>query len=427
MDVVPDTSKVRQEQKKEAVPPVERPFGPFAYHEMVELDIARLDEGGVGIGFVQNCSVRVPFTLRGEKVLARIYRSKGTDAWADLMEIKTSSPERIQPTCSLFTQCSGCQFQHWGYENQLCWKTEQIKTLFAPLTSLPVSPTKSSPRTLGYRSKITPHFNKPKEGKPPSIGFLHLGKKMEIVDVAQCPIATEEINRSLPEVRKGVLESLQNYKKGATLLLRDTAEGVLTNSNAVATEHVGDLKFQFPAGAFFQNNPFILKAFVEHIVQEAQATGARFAIDTYCGSGLFGLSASLYFERVTGIEVSADSLKWAKLNAEGNNIANVEFITGDAASIFEKIEYPSEETVVIIDPPRKGCGPAFLQQLTAFQPRGVVYVSCNPETQAIDLQSLLGYEITSIQPFDLFPQTKHIENVVALMRKAQRALSSESP
>ena len=141
-------------------------------------------------------------------------------------------------------------------------------------------------------------------------------------------------------------------------------------------------------------------------------------MDAYCGSGLFALAAARAFERVAGVEVSESSVAFARENASANGIANASFLAGDASSIFSGLGFPAGDTAVVIDPPRKGCDEAFLRQLFAFGPRAVIYVSCDPATQMRDLKVFLaeGYVAQAVQPFDLFPQTRHLECVITLAR-----------
>ena len=180
------------------------------------------------------------------------------------------------------------------------------------------------------------------------------------------------------------------------------------------------LVLRFLARDFFQNNPFILPAFVRHVTAEAAAGGGRFLVDAYCGSGLFALAAARSFVRVAGVEISETSVAFARENAAANGIANAAFLAGDAQAIFAGLDFPPAETVVVIDPPRRGCDESFLRQLFAFGPRAVVYVSCDPATQMRDLAHFLtaGYRLTRVQPFDLFPQTRHLECVMSLTRDA---------
>ena len=474
---------------------------PFPYHHELELEIATLTNLGVGLGRValpgdgQDKSragssqqrdpseaglprpssaersdggwvVMVPFTLPGEKVRVRVYRNHKNYSEADLLAVLSPSPHRITPKCPLFGSCGGCQYQHLTYAEQLKWKRQQVQEVLKYMAGVefPVLPVMGSPREFGYRSKITPHFragraNPPDEPRADGssgglalpqfpIGFLKQGTRFDLVDVPHCDIATPEINAKLPEVRAKTqaLLAAGEYKRDATLLLRHSQEGVVTDYDAVIHEVIEvagcgsalardtnpsrasslpqqagstkPLRLRFLARDFFQNNPFILPAFTGYVREQAAGSGAKFLVDAYCGSGLFALSCAPAFERVTGIELSATSVKFATENAAANGIGNAVFRAGDAAQIFAGLDFPPADTAVVIDPPRKGCDEPFLQQLFAFGPRAVVYVSCDPATQMRDLKGFIaaGYQLTAVQPFDLFPQTRHLECVITLVK-----------
>ena len=443
---------------------------PFPYHAEIELEITTLTNRGVGLGRVplkiqppnsenpndddemrsSDWVVMVPFSLPGERVRARVFRNQKNFSEADLVEVLVPSADRVAPRCPQFGQCGGCQYQHLAYEAQLIWKQQQVAELLEHLAGLahPVNPVLGSPRQFGYRSKITPHFNLPKSStlagrstevcnhngykssetdsdqkvEELPIGFLRQGTRFNIVDVPRCDIATEGINAHLAEVRTRVRADVAEgrYKKGATLLLREASGEITTEYDRVITETVGDLKLRFLARDFFQNNPFILPDFTRYVQERAAETGARFLVDTYCGSGLFALSAAPAFERVAGIEISDTSVEFATANAAANGVTNATFQAGHAAEIFAGLEFAAPETVVVIDPPRKGCDEQFLSQLFEYSPRAVVYVSCDPATQMRDLVSFneAGYRLTDVQPFDLFPQTRHLECVVTLAKQS---------
>ena len=400
---------------------------PFAYHTELELDIATLTNLGSGLGRVAlpgeteaKWVVMVPFALPGERVRVRVFRNHKNFSEADLLEVLTPAPGRVAPACPLFGRCGGCQYQHLAYADQLAWKQRQVAELLPHLAGVefPVAPVIASPRELGYRSKITPHFHAPREGQPLPVGFLRQGTRFDIVDVPHCPIATPAINTRRTTVRAEVQSRRAEYVRGATLLLREASGEVTTDYDAVITETVGPLKLRFLARDFFQNNPFILPAFTQYVRAQAAASGARFLVDAYCGSGLFALTAAPAFTAVAGIELSASSIAFARENAAANGLTNVTFQAGDAAAIFQGLTFPPGDTAVIIDPPRKGCDESFLTQLFAFGPRVVVYVSCDPATQMRDLKGFLaaGYTLSAVQPFDLFPQTRHLECVLTLVR-----------
>jgi len=402
---------------------------PFAYHSELELEITTLTNLGSGLGRVAlpgeteaKWVVMVPFALPGERVRVRVFRNHANFSEADLLTVLTPSPARVAPSCGLFGRCGGCQYQHLAYAEQLAWKQRQVAELLQHLAGIefPVAPVVASPRELGYRSKITPHFHAPRADQPLPIGFLRQGTRFDIVDVPQCPIATPALNERLTLVRADVQARRGAHTRGATLLLREASGAVTTDYDAIITETVGSLKLRFLARDFFQNNPFILPAFTSYVRAQAAGSGARFLVDAYCGSGLFALTAAPAFERVAGIELSASSIAFARENAAANGITNAEFQAGDAAAIFQGLAFPPADTAVIIDPPRKGCDASFLNQLFAFGPRAVVYVSCDPATQMRDLKGFLaaGYQLRAAQPFDLFPQTRHLECVLTLTRGA---------
>ena len=400
---------------------------PFAYHAELELEIVTLTNLGSGLGRVvlpgeteAKWVVMVPFALPGERVRVRVFRNHKNFSEADLVSVLSPSPSRVAARCPLFGRCGGCQYQHLAYADQLAWKQRQVAELLQHMAGVefPVAPVIASPREFGYRSKITPHFNPPREGQPMPIGFLRQGTRFDILDVPNCPIATPAINERLTTVRAEAQARSATYTRGGTFLLREASGEVTTDYDAIVTETVGDLKLRFLARDFFQNNPFILPAFTGYVRAQAAGSGARFLVDAYCGSGLFALTAAPAFERVAGIEISESSITFARENAAANAIANTTFQAGDAAAIFSGLSFAAADTAVIIDPPRKGCDATFLAQLFAFGPRAVIYVSCDPATQMRDLKDFLGagYALAAVQPFDLFPQTRHLECVLTLVR-----------
>lgn len=395
----------------------------------------------------------VPNVIPGERVRIRIYRNYATYSDADLIEIIEASPDRIDPKCDLARICGGCQYQHITVDRQRQMKTLQVQELFEKLAGLKanefpsVLPTLGTEEVFGYRSKITPHYDAPikKKGRrskdnvsscePCEIGPIGFKEKssQRIVDVPYCHIATLAINEALTRVREDKRKEAKEGKlkkptKGATLLLRDAGDGVVENDpNVYVKTTVKDLVFRFKAGNFFQNNPFMLAKMVDLVVDAAtvpspSGKAMTHLIDCYCGSGLFAIGSSSSFEACIGIEVNELAVEEARENAALNGIENCAFVSASAEAIFDPVtlegrsdlvvgDFTRETTVVVVDPPRKGCSVEFLEQLNEYKPQRVVYMSCDPATQARDAKYLLsyGYEIISVQPFDLFPQTRHIE------------------
>lgn len=392
---------------------------PFTYHQEIELTIDDLTNLGVGVGRIDGWVVMVPYSLPGERVVARIWRNKSNYSDGDLVALLQPSPQRSEPQCALFGECGGCQYQHLSYEAQLQWKTRQIEQLLLRLAQLSVTvqPCRGSPVIYGYRSKLTPHYE-PRGDEELIVGFQRADSRSK-VNVPYCPIASEAINAALPIEAQRLRARVAGMRRGGTLLLRDSLDGVTTDNNAIVREQVLGREFFFQAGEFFQNNPHVIDGLVSYALQSAQAPGIRFLVDAYCGVGVFGLCGSALFERVFGIEVNPKAIALARRNAVHQRVNNVEFIAGEAQAIFSGLNCDNRETAILLDPPRKGCDIEFLQQLFAYGPARVVYVSCGPDTQARDLKSFkaAGYEVLAVQPFDLFPQTRHIENVVTLTRR----------
>jgi tRNA/tmRNA/rRNA uracil-C5-methylase (TrmA/RlmC/RlmD family) len=406
-------------------PSPETSGAPSPPRPLVDLDITSLDAGGCGRADHGGVVVRVPLSLPGERVRAAIWRLRDGQGDADLVEVVRAAPERTAPPCQLFGQCGGCQVQHLAYEGQLAWKTGVVRDLVAGARlDVGVAACEGSPRQLGYRSKITPHHDYPRPDRPVPIGFLRVGRRHEVVDVPSCPLATDGINERLPSFRAEIAAAATKRRKGASFVLRETAGGVTTDPDARVTERVGALSLEFFAREFFQNNPFLLPRLLDHVIAAAAGDGARHLVDAYSGSGLFALAAASRFVTVVGVEVSAGAVIAARENATRNHLTNVTFSAANAATIFAGLPFAGSEAAVIIDPPRKGCDEAFLGQLLGFGPRTIVYVSCNPESLTRDLALLLpSYRALPLQPFDMFPQTRHIETVATLTRIPEAGLT----
>ena len=444
--------------------------------------------------------IMVPHVVVGELVKVRIFRNQRNYSEGDLVEVIEASPNRVEPKCSLAGICGGCQYQHMSIASQREWKTlhcqevllqqsiEGYDTVDAITGKL--IPTSGTDEVFGYRSKLTPHYEAPREigqdtFEMEAIGFQKSSNR-QLVDVPECPIATPAINEAFKATRvslheqapTGVLNKKKKKRRrgsrggkaaGATLLFRqadDDEDGnpvVISDHNEYMTTTVKGIKFRYLAGNFFQNNNYVLPLMVDSVLEAAIAPATirrdadkshqlSYLIDCYCGSGLFALSAAKDFSVCVGIEVNEKAIAEAQDNAKLNDIDNCHFVAASAEAIFtspptvpvpvqateasdgatEKqasemllkvSDFPRDDTVVVLDPPRKGCSPEFLEQLYEYSPQRIVYMSCGPATQARDAKGIVeigGYDIVSIQPFDLFPQTKHIECLIVFEKRVKQ-------
>lgn len=422
----------------------------------IQLTIHELGSNGDGLAYSPDKDhiYVVPFTLAGDVVEAKIYAHFEDHSLTDLLKVVTPSSQRDDSliSCKYFANCGGCQFQMLSYPEQLVHKRRVVEKAYENFSGLDpavvpeIGPTWGSPLQYNYRTKLTPHFDGPRRGGwpvgavPPPIGFQKKGQRF-VIDIEDCPIGTPAVREGLVRQRKWARENIHTYKRGATILLRESTirtpkeggeEGEYTeekicvsNNKETITEHIGKFKFISPAGTFFQNNNSILEEFTTFVRDNLHlpipnANGSsepatpKYLVDAYCGSGLFSITCGSGFDRVIGVDVSPEGIVFASKNAQLNEIRNALFIEGNAEKIFEKIDFPGSETSVIIDPPRKGSDKAFLDQLLDLAPRRIVYISCNVHTQARDLGYFLthekgvGYKIDSIRGFDFFPQVSHL-------------------
>jgi tRNA (uracil-5-)-methyltransferase len=298
---------------------------------------------------------------------------------------------------------------------------------------------------------------------------MQKGRRITL-DIEDCPIGTDAVRMGMKRERLRVAKEIDKYSKGATILLRESTRRELNNSpeaakspddtikligpthtdfktcvtdpgnNSLSTEYIDDFVFTSIANSFFQNNNSILSPFTQYIrdnilpPESAGGPKIKYFIDAYSGSGLFTITLSSLFEQSIGIDISGPSIVSARQNAKLNNLSpsQCKFIDADANELFKSVTFPTDETVVVLDPPRKGCDESFLNQLLQFGPRRVVYVSCNVHTQARDVGVLvrgLGnggarYNIESLRGFDFFPQTGHVEGVAVLSR-AEKPFEAE--
>ncbi|KAJ2162179.1 tRNA(m5U54)methyltransferase [Coemansia sp. RSA 552] len=317
----------------------------------------------------------VPFVLTGERVRVRSVRHEWGYTQCDLLKVAEKSALRIDAPCQYFAQCSGCQLQHVGYQDQLRFKRTVVERAFSdanPLfAKLPVSPVVQSPLPFGYRTKLTPHFDIRRDTAPEQvpIGFNQAGQR-RVLDIEDCIIGTDAVRRGLSKARTDAQAKMAACKRGATLLVRETnvpaddPEGSVAdvpaselvkdytlNPKGWVTDVVGDLKFRYPASSFFQNNASILPAFTGYVRDELQKWNRHLAsakdggagvlrtlIDAYCGSGLFGIACYKDFDKVMGIEISNESISCADSNAKMNGANNAAFLLGDASKIFATVD-----------------------------------------------------------------------------------------
>ena len=347
---------------------------------VVNLEIEDIAFGGKGVGRESGKAVFVPYTIEGETVSAEIVREKKQFADASLVEIKQSSPDRVEPQCPYFGRCGGCAYQHISYEHQLAIKWRQMREALqriGKLKDVPMRPIVPSPQQYAYRNRITVH------AQDGVIGFFRRDSR-RLLDIEHCPISREEVNRALAELR--------------------------------ARSYVRDGHYTLRAGSaprvFAQTNDEVANA-LRDLVVDLLPPNQGVLIDAYCGAGFFAKALLGKFERVIGIDWDKFAIDAARENAT----AKETYIAGDVEEALRRNAFPSS-SAVIVDPPATGLSANVRKAIIELAPATLIYVSCNPPTLARDLRELQEkFTIESVTPLDMFPQTAQIEAVVHLGTK----------
>ncbi|CAI4218110.1 unnamed protein product [Parascedosporium putredinis] len=336
--------------------------------------------------------------------------------------------------CRYFSQCSGCQFQMLDYPDQLRHKRTIVEKAFRNFSHLPSELVPAVADTIGSPSSTatapsSPPLRRParlpplQEERPqgllrvPPGHRLHAKGKRKVIDIEDCPIGTDAVRKGMVRERARMAADFADYSRGATILLRESTHRYPKDSPDTP-DAVPDDAVRVDAGAHVDvktcvtdNNATTTEFIDDHrILPHNPATPIKYLIDAYSGSGLFTISLASLFTGSIGIDIADKSIDFARKNAALNGMEpdSCSFIAADAGQLFKSVVYPADETVVVLDPPRKGCDADFLGQLLRFGPKRVVYVSCNVHTQARDVGALTG----------------HVEGVAVLNRVEKESTAS---
>ena len=442
------------------------------------LTIDRLGSSGEGIARYQGFTVFVPYALMGEEVEARITEVKKNYAKATLSKIVKASDKRVQPPCSVYESCGGCQLQHLDYQAQLDVKQQTVIdaiTRIGKLENVTVHQTLGAAEPWYYRNKM--QFPIGKGIKEIMIGCYAQGTH-NIVSTEDCCIqhaANNQVSQAVKEAAEKLEISIYSEATGQGVLrhivsrvgahsnevmavlvtasekmphqealiaaLREKVPGLVSIAQNInlkpgnvilghktkllwgkktIVDSMGDFSFHISPRSFFQVNTKQAEVLYQQAVRYALLTGTETVIDAYCGTGTISLFLAKAAKKVYGIEVVPETINDARKNAQDNQVENVEFIVGDAVEVMPNmLQKGIRPDVIVVDPPRAGCEQTVLDAFIEMQPKRIVYVSCNPASLARDLAYLSNHDYITreIQPVDMFPQTFHIETVTLLQRK----------
>jgi 23S rRNA (uracil1939-C5)-methyltransferase len=393
--------------------------------DQLELRIDHVAFGGDGVGRFQQQVVFVPFTVDGDEVRILITDVRKRFVRGRLEKLLKPSPNRIESRCRYYARCGGCQYQHIRYDHGLQLKGQQVVDAFVRIGKValpPSTPVIPSPGAFQYRGKADYHV-RVSPNEPPVIGFMDVSSK-HIIDIDRCEIVDETINEACLTFRRDLGMGRINTPWDRQTIWSADIDGekadVVTDFRKprFVTRTVKGQNLAAPYRGFFQANRFLVSRLVDDVVETSALSGRETVLDAYCGSGLFSLFLAPKARRVYGIEMDGEAIHCARRNHRQAGLTNAAFIRGDAGEILLKdfVETQRHVDVLILDPPRTGCDPALLSGLVKLKPARIVYISCNPATQARDIRHLLdhGFTLISLKPYDMFPQTAHIE-VVALL------------
>ena len=388
----------------------------------IEVEIERLLPGGVGLAHAEGLTLFVSLAAPGDTVLVKIDRLSGKVAFASIVQIVRPSPVRIEPPCPYFGLCGGCDFQQLNYEAQLEAKVGIIRDCLHRIAKIDPPPgirMHASPKPWHYRARATWQLDQATD----RLGYFVRGSN-DVCDVEYCAVLVPELQQTLEQLHTVPPDQLPRH---IDAVAGDGAVSVAVRAEAVAGfnapvigRRIGDKTYYFSAEGFFQINHDLLEPLIQAALGNAKG---KTAIDLYCGVGLFTLPLARRFDRVVGVEANAKATEFAQLNIErgfGDNAGSrPEIVTARVgewlrqhARSFGALDF------LLLDPPRTGAENKDIAGILALRPAGIAYVSCDPATLARDLKKLIagGYSLESVEAFDMFPQTHHVETVARLVR-----------
>jgi 23S rRNA (uracil1939-C5)-methyltransferase len=429
----------------------------------MEVRIEKLVYGGDGLAHHDGHTVFVPLVLPGELVQIDSSSKKKKFIRGRLERVVESSAERVSPPCPHYGRCGGCQYQHMPYEAQIRYKAEILRETLGRIGRIQWTGeigTQASP-PFGYRNRAQWKLRASQEGAGGSagIGYFEMGST-RLCAVTECTILSPRLAETFSMLRQlvsqgKVLSAIDEIEAFADsndekILLNLSAEKLVDAPESIAgalreaLPHLESILIQdrradkfhldgpgyltYTAGgapyrvghlSFFQVNRFLVEPLVDAVIGKARG---RLALDLFAGVGLFTVALTKQFERVIGVESNLAAAKDLEVNLKESGGASPSSRNITTEGFLSR--WHEKPDLVVVDPPRAGVEMEALAHLKKLLPERIHYVSCDPATLARDLAQLVGtngagpYDIESMNLFDIFPQTYHMEVLVRLRRRA---------
>lgn len=417
--------------------------------------VSSLAFGGQGIVRSSGLVIFVPFSAPGDIIEGKITAKKKQFAVGAITNLITPSRERTTPLCPYFGTCGGCQLQHLAQNAQLIYKKEAVEDALQRIGNLPnaiVNDPIPSPTPWAYRRHIKLHL-RPFNGHY-QIGYFAIDNTT-LMPVKQCPIftVTDPILQQVQDTFSTLLgdggqgeativklnenryliavffdkipsnaievmdKAIQTNKSWSGISIRTPSKTLQWGENE-AIAQIDGLSFKFAPDAFIQNHPEQSLNIYHAMINLAKKNQPKRVLDLYCGIGISSILMAREGFSVTGVESNPKAIGLAQENALLNKIALTTFIQADVKKILAKLLKREKPDLVIVNPPRGGLDPSVIRSLIACCPKEIIYISCMPSTLARDLRELCkeSYLIKEIQPYDMFPQTAHVETLVHLKK-----------
>ncbi|MDU3336659.1 23S rRNA (uracil(1939)-C(5))-methyltransferase RlmD [Paraclostridium bifermentans] len=450
--------------------------------DIIEFEIDKMEFGGTSVSRLGNRDIYMKGGITGQKVKASVKKTKSGKAEVKMMELLESSTLETETPCKHFNVCGGCSMLSVPYEKQLEIKERQVMDLFLEqdIFGFNFQGIEQSPQTKEYRNKMEYTFGDEMKDGPLTLGLHKKGKHIDILTVDGCFLVDNDFINILTStveyfnekntpyyrnmshkgylrnlvVRKGIntnemmvnivtssqedfdmteyKDMLLNLDLKADLvsILHTINDGladavncdelrVLHGRDYIQEELLG-LKFKISPFSFFQTNTKGAEELYKIAREFVGEHNDKVVFDLYSGTGTIGQVMAEKAKKVYGIEIIEEAVEAANKNAKLNNLTNCEFIAGDVAKTVNKLK--AKPDIIIVDPPRPGVHKDAIRDISKFDSKEIVYISCNPKTLVLDLVEFkkYGYEVEKVKCMDMFPNTPHVETVVSLKRKLYR-------
>ncbi|MDI9495837.1 MAG: 23S rRNA (uracil(1939)-C(5))-methyltransferase RlmD [Bacillota bacterium] len=446
-------------------------------NDIIEVTINDLEFPNIGITIFEDKIIKLKNTLPGQKVRARVVRSRKDKAEAKVVEVLESASYEQESACEHSDSCGGCSYQTVPYEKQLEIKSQQVKKIIDEILTenYEFSPIVPSPKKTGYRNKMEFSFGDEIKGGPLTLGMHKRNSFHSIVETHGCQIVDEDFRQILCRILEYFRGNSQTYyhkttkigflryllvrkaeKTGEILInLITTSQGKLNEEEFVGLilsmnlqgeikciahsifdgvadvakadtmkilygedkirEELLGLNFNISSFSFFQTNSSAAEKLYSIVRDFIGTTKDKVIFDLYSGTGTIGQILAPAAKKVIGIEIVEEAVEKANENAKLNNLTNCTFIAGD---VLKKIDELSDKPdIIVLDPPREGIHPKAIQKIIDYKPETFIYISCKPTSLKNDLPVFIdnGYKVSKVQCVDLFPQTYHVETVCLLV------------